>query len=171
VVVTHISNRLTFEGSLSLMAGADGGLKPISAIGTAKARQKQYGPLAEIIELLNELFGSDVREEDKIAFILPFDEIMTANQKIVEQAANNDTEQFLNAGDYPDVLGSAMLEAKDSVAEENDRQSEAVKTIVDRFFKDKEAYDRFHRVYGTHLHRKVNDQRTQPPQNSPSDIA
>lgn len=159
VVVTHISNRKTFEGSISLMPGEDGGLKPVSAIGTAKARQKQYGSLAEIIELLNELFGADVKEEDKIALVLPFDSIMNRNEKVREQAANNDIEQFLNASDFSDVLDGALLEAESVVADSNNKQNQAVKAIVERFFNDKEVLDRFKRAYGAYYHRAVNEQK------------
>lgn len=169
VVVTHLSNRKTFEGKISLSDGDDGGLKPLSAIGTAKARQKQYGPLAEIIELLNELFGADVMEEDKIALVLPFDEIMTSNETVRAQAANNDLEQFLYASNFPDSLDNALLEAQDSVSDQNLRQNDAVKTIVERFFADKDVLDRFKRAYGTYFHRMVQGQREDHPGTASSD--
>ncbi len=156
VLVTHISNRKTFEGQISLLAGEDGGLKPISAIGASNARQKVYGPLAEIIGLLNELFGPDVREEDKIALVLPFDQIMNAIDTIRAQAANNDVEQFMKARNFSEVFDAALLEATDSVESENNRQTEVVKDMVTRLLENGEMLGRFKEVYGKHFHASVN---------------
>lgn len=158
VFATHIANRKTFEGRLSLMPEGTG-LRPTSAIGTAKARQKQYGPLAEIITLLNDLFGSEVKEEDKVALLLPFDNTMDANQAVRAQAENNDVEQFLNAGDFSDALKGALLDAQDVVQENNAHQTDVVKGMVGRLFSDQETLDRFMRAYGMYYHRKVNGEK------------
>lgn len=158
VFATHIANRKTFEGSLSLLPGQEG-IKPMNAIGTGKARQKQYGPLAEIVTLLNELFGTDIKEEDKIALLLPFDSMMDANETVRTQAENNDVEQFLNAGDFSDALKGALLEAQEVVEDKNAQQTDVVKGMVGRLFGDQETLDRFMRAYGTYYHRKINSEK------------
>ncbi|HKU68855.1 MAG TPA: type I restriction endonuclease [Candidatus Baltobacteraceae bacterium] len=158
VFATHIANRKTFEGRLSLMVGQEG-VKPTSAIGNAKARQKQYGPLAEIVTLLNELFGSEIKEEDKIALLLPFDTMMDGNETVRTQAEHNDVEQFLNAGDFSDALKGSLLEAQDTVEDNNAQQTEVIKEMVGRLFADHESLDRFMRAYGTYYHRKINTEK------------
>lgn len=154
VFATHIANRKTFQGRLSLSPGSEG-LEPATAIGTGKARAKQYGPLAEIVLLLNELFGADVSEQDKVALLLPFDSNMDANEVLRTQAENNDVEQFITAGDFSDALKDALLDAQGAVGERNTQQTAIVRDMVERLFSDEAVLDRFVRSYGSYYHRRA----------------
>lgn len=57
----------TSSGAIKLM-DEDGQLKPISALGTGRPRQEDPAPLSEIIEYINDHFGTDFTDADKVRF-------------------------------------------------------------------------------------------------------
>jgi type I restriction enzyme R subunit len=57
----------TSSGAIKLI-GEDGQLKPISALGTGRPQQADPAPLSEIIEYINEHFGTDFTTADKVKF-------------------------------------------------------------------------------------------------------
>ena len=78
-----------FEGSISL-AGAEGGLGGIK--GEAGARPKQSDSLTDIIEAINEKFGTNFTEMDKVLEQIQAD--FLADEKLVRFAKNNDEAMF-----------------------------------------------------------------------------
>lgn len=78
-----------FEGSISL-AGAEGGLGGIK--GEAGARPKQSDSLTDIIEAINERFGTNFTEMDKVLEQIQAD--FLADEKLVRFAKNNDEAMF-----------------------------------------------------------------------------
>jgi len=57
----------TSSGTIKLM-DEDGQLKPISALGTGRPQQEDPAPLSQIIEYINEHFGTDFTKADKVKF-------------------------------------------------------------------------------------------------------
>lgn len=57
----------TSSGAINLM-DEDGQLKPISALGTGRPRQEHPAPLSQIIEYINDHFGIEFTNEDKVKF-------------------------------------------------------------------------------------------------------
>ena len=57
----------TSSGAIKLM-DEDGQLKPISALGTGRPQVEDPAPLSEIIEYINEHYGTDFTREDKVKF-------------------------------------------------------------------------------------------------------
>ena len=78
-----------FEGSISL-AGTEGGLGGIK--GEAGARPKQSDSLTDIIEAINEKFGTNFTEMDKVLEQIQAD--FLADEKLVRFAKNNDEAMF-----------------------------------------------------------------------------
>ena len=71
-------------------------------MGTAQAKDEQTAPLSTIIDVINERFGTNWTEEDKLLF----DQIsgdMAQNTRLVEQARANSIEQFKQVFD-PEVM-------------------------------------------------------------------
>ncbi len=57
----------TSSGTIKLM-DEDGELKPISALGTGRPQQEDPAPLSQIIEYINDHFGTDFTSVDKVKF-------------------------------------------------------------------------------------------------------
>src|ERR1017187_4938738 len=57
----------TSSGAINLM-DEDGQLKPISALGTGRPPQGDLAPLSEIVEYINDHFGTDFTHADKVKF-------------------------------------------------------------------------------------------------------
>jgi type I restriction enzyme R subunit len=55
----------TSSGAIKLI-DEDGELKPISALGTGQKKQADLAPLSEIIVYINEHFGTDFTDEDRV---------------------------------------------------------------------------------------------------------
>lgn len=91
VVLTHLRHQKMFEGSATL----DKGEGDIAAI--FSGRGKEYDPneekLSEIIRILNEQFGLNLDDKDKLLFD-QFEETWLANPDVVAQALNNDFDNF-----------------------------------------------------------------------------
>ncbi|WP_046861615.1 type I restriction endonuclease subunit R [Microvirga massiliensis] len=56
----------TFEGSVSLTPGETGTLTGPTAVGTHKPNDEAVSPLSEVIRLINDRFGTDFSEEDRL---------------------------------------------------------------------------------------------------------
>ena len=78
-----------FDGSISL-AGSEGGLGGIK--GEATGKKKKTNSLAEIIEAINEKYGTDFTEMDKVLEQIQAD--FLADEKLVSFAQNNDEAMF-----------------------------------------------------------------------------
>ena len=59
--------QLTSSGEIKLLA-EDGALKPISALGTGALREEERAPLSEIIQYINEHYGTDFTDSDKVRY-------------------------------------------------------------------------------------------------------
>ncbi len=93
VELTAYRNEVTFEGSASLMIGETKAVYGSSELGTGRGPEDSKSPLSEIIELINDRFGTDWTDEDKLLF----DQIsgdMVADDKLVEQVKVNSKDQI-----------------------------------------------------------------------------
>jgi type I restriction enzyme, R subunit len=59
--------QLTSSGEIKLLA-EDGTLKPISALGTGALREEERAPLSEIIQYINDHYGTDFTDSDKVRY-------------------------------------------------------------------------------------------------------
>jgi len=113
VQMTHYNTKVSFAGHIVLNDGTTVELAPMSTIGTAKAWQQKYGPLAEVIKIMNEILGSGIDDEHQVAFLVATAQKLTEVESLRDQALHNSREQFKNAGDV-EALGEEMLvHAKD----------------------------------------------------------
>ena len=71
--------------------------------------------MAELIEKLNELFGSDTTEQDQLSYVngTIFGKVVASNT-LKQQAANNTKEQFANSPDLKNELQNAIIESYDA---------------------------------------------------------
>ena len=78
VTLQYYRRERVFSGAIVLKEGEDQYIKSPSEVGTGKAKDEK-APLSEIIEVLNERFGTQFSEEDRLFF-----------QQIMEKACNSE---------------------------------------------------------------------------------
>jgi type I restriction enzyme, R subunit len=82
-------------------------LQPITEAGGGAVQDKDKVLLAEIIERVNDLFGGDTTDGDKLSFVTAVRDKMLESNALVLQANNNEKSQFANSP----TLGREMMNA------------------------------------------------------------
>jgi type I restriction enzyme, R subunit len=81
-----------FSGPIELKDGDAPGVKSPTDVGTGKAKEDKV-PLSEIIKVLNERFGTDFTEEDRL-FFAQIKERAVQNQQVIKTALANPLDKF-----------------------------------------------------------------------------
>lgn len=91
VELTHLRNQITFSGSLSLTAEVG----EVRAFSDGQGAQQDLDPehLSSIVEVLNDRFGTNLTEVDKLLFD-QFEEGWVADDELSDQARNNSLDNF-----------------------------------------------------------------------------
>jgi len=144
----------TYEGQISLdghalIRGGDGG-------GGRVARIKQYGPLQDVIDLMNEFFGDTTSEETRLTMLAGIFEKSTEDQTLAAQAKNNSLDKFA-LGSIKDNLKNHMTETYVEEVEkhaESTRQMAEIRTVLS----EEEKLDQFTRAMAKALYQHFNAQ-------------
>jgi len=115
VVLTH--HHLKDQGSrtLPLTDGETPKLAPITEAGSGSVQEQQRVYMAELIEKLNDLFGSETSEQDQLRYVNGTILGKVAESvKLQQQAANNTKEQFANSPDLKTELQNAIIASYDA---------------------------------------------------------
>lgn len=97
------------EGQIALQKDSGSAIKPISEAGTKKDKD-EYARLSAIINLLNDRFGTDFTEADKL-FFDQIEEEMVLDEKLGLQAHNNTIDNFKYG--FEDVFMDKLVERMD----------------------------------------------------------
>jgi len=81
------------EGDITIDSTDDCSLKSTQEAGMRKDKKEEQAPLSEIIEILNERFGTDFTETDRLAFV-QIEEALIANATLAQKARVNTKENF-----------------------------------------------------------------------------
>ena len=92
VELTHLRHQITFSGTLALTSEV-GEVRSFFGEGKGSQQQLDLEHLSSIIEVLNERFGTDLTDVDKLLFD-QFEETWVADQELSDQAQNNSIENF-----------------------------------------------------------------------------
>ncbi|NWF36067.1 type I restriction endonuclease [Mariprofundus sp. KV] len=113
LALTHF--KLLHKGELGsgLGDGDPDKLKPTSGTGGRDPKDRERAYLAELIQRLNEAFGKDVTDKDKVAFAVHISEKLRGNEKVMDQVRNNPVDQAMKA-DLPSAATKAIVEAMGS---------------------------------------------------------
>jgi type I restriction enzyme, R subunit len=117
VVLTHHILRDKGRRALSLSEGEAPTLKPLTDAGSGSVREKEKARLDEIIAKVNDLFGADTTEGDKLVYVN--DVIkgkLMESETLREQAINNSKEQFANSPDLNHEIIDAIMNASSAVS-------------------------------------------------------
>lgn len=114
VILSHYSLRAKRTQDLKLKEDAQGyGLQGISAVGSAKAREEKKDFLSHILEQLNDLFGTEVTDGDKLDWLQGMASKIAENQPLMEQVRNNSRDAIM-LGDFPKAVDAAVIERMDT---------------------------------------------------------
>jgi len=97
------------EGQIALQKDSGAAIKPMSEAGTKKDKE-EYARLSEIINLLNDRFGTDFTEADKL-FFDQIEEEMVLDEKLGLQARSNTIDNFKYG--FDDVFMDKLVERMD----------------------------------------------------------
>jgi type I restriction enzyme, R subunit len=119
----------THEGSASLAEGETAAVTGPTDVGTGRARQEDKAHLSEIVDVLNERFGTDFTKEDQLFF----DQIvghLKKDEELGDQARNNSLPQFKLAFD-PKGLAAvlARMERNEHISDQF-MSSEQLRTLA-----------------------------------------
>jgi type I restriction enzyme R subunit len=92
-------------------------LKPLTDAGSGSVHEKEKARLGEIIAKVNDLFGADTTEGDKLVYVN--DVIkgkLLESDTLVQQAVNNSKEQFANSPDLAHELLNAIMDASSALS-------------------------------------------------------
>ncbi len=110
-------HHLTDKGqrTLPLGTGDTPKLAPILEAGSGMVQEQQKVYMAELIEKLNDLFGSDTTEQDQLSYVngTIFGKVMES-ATLKQQATNNSREQFANSPDLTQALKNAVMDSYDA---------------------------------------------------------
>jgi type I restriction enzyme R subunit len=86
------------------------GLKPITDVGSAKPYDPEKEALSEIIERLNDLFGAEVNDEDKLQYANGIADRIERDDAVMQQVRNHNPEQVMH-GLFPKRVTATVLDA------------------------------------------------------------
>ena len=111
--MTHY--KLWYQGEMreTLEVREEDALQPNKGTGGRDPRDRERAYLAELIERLNETFGQEVTDKDKVAFAVHISEKLRGNEMVMDQVRNNPMEQAMKA-DLPSAASRAIVEAMGS---------------------------------------------------------
>jgi type I restriction enzyme, R subunit len=109
VILTH--HKLKDEGRRDLPLGAGAKLKPLTDTGSGEVREREKIWLAAIIAKVNEIFGSDTTDGDKLAWLNTKKEKLLEKDVLVQQALSNTEEQFAGSPDLQKFFMDALIES------------------------------------------------------------
>ena len=106
----------TFEGSTALAAGETTDVSGPTNVGTGRPKDEDIAKLSEIVQVLNDRFGTDFKKEDQLLF----DQVvgdLAKDQQLGDQARSNTLDQFRYAFD-PKAMAAfvSRMERNDAIS-------------------------------------------------------
>jgi len=92
VVLQYYRIEKVMSGSIVMEDGGQYGVKSPTAVGTGKAKDENK-PLSEIIQALNDRFGTDFSEEDRL-FFEQIKEKASKDERVIQTARANPLDKF-----------------------------------------------------------------------------
>jgi type I restriction enzyme, R subunit len=115
VVMTHHHLKHLPASSLLSSNGETSKLAPMTEIGSGSVREPQTVYMAELIAKLNDLFGADTTDQDKLRWVNgTLLGKVADSEKLRAQAQNNTKMQFTNSPDLKPALENAIIASYDA---------------------------------------------------------
>ena len=115
MVLTHHHLKDLGGRALGLAGGETPKLAPITEAGSGSVQEPQKVYMAELIAKLNDLFGGDTTDQDKLRWVNgTLLGKVADSEKLREQAQNNSKMQFANSPDLKPELENAIIASYDA---------------------------------------------------------
>lgn len=126
----------TFEGGIELPVGISPPLTGLSDVGTGKWNEDAMSPLSQVIELVNERFGTDFNENDRL-FMDQVVGDLTQDDGLAEQARSNTIENFRHVFD-PKAMDAVLgrMERNETIASQFMSNAEFRDLILDAMMRE-----------------------------------
>jgi type I restriction enzyme R subunit len=112
LVLTHHKLKNLGKRNLGLSDGKGEKLQPMTDAGSGEVRDKEKALIAEIIEMVNELFSGDLTDDDKLVYVNQVIKTkLLESDVLVQQSLNNTKEQFANSPDLNTELLNAIIDS------------------------------------------------------------
>ncbi len=108
IQLTHYRLWEKHTQDLKLQEGGEG-LKGITNVGSS-ASQRPKDLLSHILEQMNDLFGAETTEGDKLTWLYGAATKVSENESVMAQLTNNSVDQIMH-GDFPNAVGNAVIES------------------------------------------------------------
>lgn len=108
--LTHYRLTKREEKRLRLEVAEGSPLKPVSDVGSGKPHDPEKQRLAEIIDRLNDLYGAEVSDEDKLHFANGIADRIERDEAVMAQVRSHSEDQVMH-GLFPKKVTDAVLDA------------------------------------------------------------
>ncbi|MDY7766761.1 type I restriction endonuclease subunit R [Aeromonas caviae] len=109
VMLSHYHLKAKRTQDLQLKENAAGyGLEGIASLGSAKPKEEKKDFLSELLARMNDLFGLEVTDGDKLDWVQGMVTKLSENGPLMEQVRNNPRESILH-GDFPNAVDEAVI--------------------------------------------------------------
>lgn len=99
------------RGKIDISLGVRAGLSGITAAGSGEKRDPKMVAFQQVLDRLNDLFGSeDFTESQKVSFLEALLRTLLANESLVQQAKVNSAKQFVESPDFDDAVTGAVAD-------------------------------------------------------------
>ncbi|MEH8248464.1 MULTISPECIES: type I restriction endonuclease subunit R [Aeromonas] len=114
VMLTHYNLKAKRTQDLELKENAEGyGLQGIGSLGSAKPKEEKKDLLSELLARMNDLFGVEVTDGDKLDWLHGMAVKLSENGSLMEQVRNNDRDAIM-LGDFPTAVDAAVISRMDT---------------------------------------------------------
>ena len=124
VTLTYYRMDKTYEGNVELPVGEQQIITGVSELGSGKPKEDDLSPLSKVIDLINERFGTDFTDTDKLLMVQALGDLAD-NEALGEQARSNTLDNFRHAFDPAAI---------DAILNRNNRNGD----ITEQFFGNEE---------------------------------
>jgi len=146
VVLTHHHLKDLGGRSLGLAGGDTPKLAPITEAGSGSVQEQQKVYMAELIAKLNDLFGGDTTDQDKLRWVNgTLLGKVADSDKLREQAHNNTKMQFANSPDLRPELENAIIasyDAHSSLSKQALNSPAVLRGLLDVLLNHSQLYER-----------------------------
>ncbi|WP_408633076.1 hypothetical protein [Mycobacterium ostraviense] len=109
VVLKHVKQ--IDRGRIDIGLGVRVGLSGITAAGSDEKRDPKMVAFQQVLDRLNDLFGSeDFTESQKVSFLQALLQTLLADTALVQQAKVNSAKQFVKSPDFDDAVTGAVAD-------------------------------------------------------------
>lgn len=111
LVLTHHSLKDKGQRRLDVDERDPTKLQPITEAGGGSVQEKEKARLAEIIDRVNDLFGTETTDGDKVSYINTIRDKLMESDELATQAMNNEKARFANSPTLSKEITDAIIDA------------------------------------------------------------